>query len=83
MIIITIIIFIKCITALPSLFSQRLEVRAQVAQAFLSKFQLSTTEMSTLRSARDGPITEVTSCYHTKNCLSSHIKVQLITKAHK
>uniref|UniRef100_A0A673K6N2 Conserved oligomeric Golgi complex subunit 6 n=1 Tax=Sinocyclocheilus rhinocerous TaxID=307959 RepID=A0A673K6N2_9TELE len=37
---------------------QRLEVRAQVAQAFLSKFQLSATEMATLRSARDGPITE-------------------------
>uniref|UniRef100_A0A673KCC6 Conserved oligomeric Golgi complex subunit 6 n=1 Tax=Sinocyclocheilus rhinocerous TaxID=307959 RepID=A0A673KCC6_9TELE len=38
--------------------NQRLEVRAQVAQAFLSKFQLSATEMATLRSARDGPITE-------------------------
>ncbi|RXN04111.1 conserved oligomeric Golgi complex subunit 6 [Labeo rohita] len=38
--------------------NHRLEIRAQVAQAFLSKFQLSTTEMATLRSARDGPITE-------------------------
>uniref|UniRef100_A0A8C1TBB6 Conserved oligomeric Golgi complex subunit 6 n=1 Tax=Cyprinus carpio TaxID=7962 RepID=A0A8C1TBB6_CYPCA len=38
--------------------NQRLEVRAQVAQAFLTKFQLSATEMATLRSARDGPITE-------------------------
>ncbi|XP_016318694.1 conserved oligomeric Golgi complex subunit 6-like isoform X2 [Sinocyclocheilus anshuiensis] len=38
--------------------NQRLEVRAQVAQAFLSKFQLSATEMATLRSTRDGPITE-------------------------
>ncbi|KAB5550474.1 hypothetical protein PHYPO_G00054150 [Pangasianodon hypophthalmus] len=35
-----------------------LEVRAQVAQAFLSKFQLSSEEMATLRYARDGPITE-------------------------
>ncbi|XP_048016175.1 LOW QUALITY PROTEIN: conserved oligomeric Golgi complex subunit 6 [Megalobrama amblycephala] len=38
--------------------NHRLEVRAQVAQAFLSKFQLSAAEMATLRSARDGPITE-------------------------
>ncbi|XP_051719865.1 conserved oligomeric Golgi complex subunit 6 [Ctenopharyngodon idella] len=38
--------------------NHRLEVRAQVAQAFLSKFQLSVAEMATLRSARDGPITE-------------------------
>ncbi|KAK2881436.1 hypothetical protein Q8A67_018704 [Cirrhinus molitorella] len=38
--------------------NHRLEVRAQVAQAFLSKFQLSASEMATLRSARDGPITE-------------------------
>uniref|UniRef100_A0A8C1NZU1 Component of oligomeric golgi complex 6 n=1 Tax=Cyprinus carpio TaxID=7962 RepID=A0A8C1NZU1_CYPCA len=44
--------------ALPSIFSHRLEVRAQVAQAFLSKFQLSATEMATLLSQRDGPITE-------------------------
>uniref|UniRef100_A0A8C1NTV7 Component of oligomeric golgi complex 6 n=2 Tax=Cyprinus carpio TaxID=7962 RepID=A0A8C1NTV7_CYPCA len=41
-----------------SLFYHRLEVRAQVAQAFLSKFQLSATEMATLLSQRDGPITE-------------------------
>uniref|UniRef100_A0A8C1B9A5 Component of oligomeric golgi complex 6 n=1 Tax=Cyprinus carpio carpio TaxID=630221 RepID=A0A8C1B9A5_CYPCA len=34
------------------------DVRAQVAQAFLSKFQLSATEMATLLSQRDGPITE-------------------------
>lgn len=40
-------------------FSQRLEVRAQVAQAFLTKFQLSNEEMATLRGSRDGPITEV------------------------
>uniref|UniRef100_A0A8C2JXI4 Component of oligomeric golgi complex 6 n=1 Tax=Cyprinus carpio TaxID=7962 RepID=A0A8C2JXI4_CYPCA len=31
---------------------------SQVAQAFLSKFQLSATEMATLLSQRDGPITE-------------------------
>lgn len=34
-------------------------MRAQVAQAFLSKFQLSSEEMAALRYARDGPITEV------------------------
>lgn len=39
--------------------SHRLEVRAQVAQAFLAKFQLSNEEMATLRGARDAPITEV------------------------
>ncbi|KAM4567234.1 conserved oligomeric Golgi complex subunit 6 [Odontesthes bonariensis] len=38
--------------------NQRLEVRAQVAQAFLAKFQLSNEEMATLRVARDAPITE-------------------------
>uniref|UniRef100_A0AAR2JXZ7 Conserved oligomeric Golgi complex subunit 6 n=1 Tax=Pygocentrus nattereri TaxID=42514 RepID=A0AAR2JXZ7_PYGNA len=38
--------------------NHRLEVRAQVAQAFLSKFQLSSEEMAILRGARDGPITE-------------------------
>lgn len=39
--------------------SHRLEVRAQVAQAFLGKFQLSNEEMATLRGARDATITEV------------------------
>lgn len=39
--------------------SHRLEVRAQVVQAFLAKFQLSHEEMATLRGARDSPITEV------------------------
>lgn len=39
--------------------SHRLEVRAQVVQAFLAKFQLSHEEMTTLRGARDAPITEV------------------------
>uniref|UniRef100_A0A3B4UGI7 Conserved oligomeric Golgi complex subunit 6 n=1 Tax=Seriola dumerili TaxID=41447 RepID=A0A3B4UGI7_SERDU len=38
--------------------NHRLEVRAQVAQAFLAKFQLSHEEMVTLRGARDAPITE-------------------------
>ncbi|CAL9683822.1 unnamed protein product [Knipowitschia caucasica] len=38
--------------------NHRLEVRAQVAQAFLTKFQLSSEEMSVLRAARDTPITE-------------------------
>ncbi|KAB1267730.1 Conserved oligomeric Golgi complex subunit 6 [Camelus dromedarius] len=39
--------------------SQRLEIRAQVADAFLSKFQLTADEMSLLRGTREGPITEV------------------------
>ncbi|XP_046892347.1 conserved oligomeric Golgi complex subunit 6 [Hypomesus transpacificus] len=38
--------------------NHRLEVRAQVAQAFLSKFQLSAEEMFILRGARDAPVTE-------------------------
>uniref|UniRef100_A0A8C4IF30 Conserved oligomeric Golgi complex subunit 6 n=1 Tax=Dicentrarchus labrax TaxID=13489 RepID=A0A8C4IF30_DICLA len=38
--------------------NHRLEVRAQVAQAFLAKFQLSNEEMATLRGARDAAITE-------------------------
>ncbi|XP_004711326.1 conserved oligomeric Golgi complex subunit 6 [Echinops telfairi] len=38
--------------------SQRLEIRAQVADAFLSKFQLTADEMSLLRGTREGPITE-------------------------
>ncbi|KAG3293145.1 component of oligomeric golgi complex 6 [Ictidomys tridecemlineatus] len=37
---------------------QRLEIRAQVADAFLSKFQLTSDEMSLLRGPREGPITE-------------------------
>jgi len=41
--------------------SHRLELRAQVAQAFLAKFQLSNEETATLRVARDAPITEVIS----------------------
>ncbi|XP_053729279.1 conserved oligomeric Golgi complex subunit 6 [Synchiropus splendidus] len=38
--------------------NHRLEVRAQVAQAFLGKFQLSNEEKAALRTARDGPVTE-------------------------
>ncbi|GAB5566300.1 conserved oligomeric Golgi complex subunit 6 isoform X1 [Prionailurus iriomotensis] len=38
--------------------SQRLEIRAQVADAFLSKFQLTSDEMGLLRGTREGPITE-------------------------
>ncbi|TNN75132.1 Conserved oligomeric Golgi complex subunit 6 [Liparis tanakae] len=38
--------------------SHRLELRAQIAQAFLAKFQLSNEETATLRGARDAPITE-------------------------
>uniref|UniRef100_A0A2K6Q289 Conserved oligomeric Golgi complex subunit 6 n=1 Tax=Rhinopithecus roxellana TaxID=61622 RepID=A0A2K6Q289_RHIRO len=38
--------------------SQKLEIRAQVADAFLSKFQLTPDEMSLLRGTREGPITE-------------------------
>uniref|UniRef100_A0A8C5LEC0 Conserved oligomeric Golgi complex subunit 6 n=1 Tax=Jaculus jaculus TaxID=51337 RepID=A0A8C5LEC0_JACJA len=38
--------------------SQRLETRAQVADAFLSKFQLTSDEMSLLRGTGEGPITE-------------------------
>uniref|UniRef100_A0A8C5AMM9 Conserved oligomeric Golgi complex subunit 6 n=1 Tax=Gadus morhua TaxID=8049 RepID=A0A8C5AMM9_GADMO len=41
-----------------ALKDHRLEVRAQVAQAFLTKFQLSGQEMAALRGARDSPITE-------------------------
>lgn len=40
-------------------YSQRLEIRAQVADAFLSKFQLNSDEMSLLRGIREGPVTEV------------------------
>uniref|UniRef100_A0A672MMG2 Conserved oligomeric Golgi complex subunit 6 n=1 Tax=Sinocyclocheilus grahami TaxID=75366 RepID=A0A672MMG2_SINGR len=60
--------------------NHQLEVRAQVAQAFLSKFQLSTTEMATLCSARDGPITEdfFRALNHVKN-IHEDVKVLLRT----
>ncbi|XP_029458622.1 conserved oligomeric Golgi complex subunit 6 [Rhinatrema bivittatum] len=38
--------------------NQRLEIRAQVANAFLSKFQLTPDEMNVLRGTREGPVTE-------------------------
>ncbi|XP_051782301.1 conserved oligomeric Golgi complex subunit 6 isoform X1 [Erpetoichthys calabaricus] len=38
--------------------NHQLEIRAQVANAFLAKFQLTSEEMSALHAARDGPITE-------------------------
>ncbi|KAG1932893.1 conserved oligomeric Golgi complex subunit 6 [Pimephales promelas] len=60
--------------------NHQLEVRAQVAQAFLLKFQLSTAEMATLRSARDGPITEdfFRALNHVKN-IHEDVKVLLRT----
>lgn len=45
-----------------SCYSQRLEIRAQVVDAFLAKFQLTSDEMSLLRGTRGGPVTEVHSC---------------------
>ncbi|KAM4700591.1 conserved oligomeric Golgi complex subunit 6 [Discoglossus pictus] len=38
--------------------NQRLEIRAQVADAFLAKFQLTSDEINILRGCRDGPLTE-------------------------
>ncbi|XP_068121136.1 conserved oligomeric Golgi complex subunit 6 [Hyperolius riggenbachi] len=38
--------------------NQRLEIRAQVANAFLEKFQLTSDEMSILRGTHEGPLTE-------------------------
>uniref|UniRef100_A0A8C5LTK3 Conserved oligomeric Golgi complex subunit 6 n=1 Tax=Leptobrachium leishanense TaxID=445787 RepID=A0A8C5LTK3_9ANUR len=38
--------------------NQRLEIRAQVANAFLDKFQLTSEEMNILRGNREGPLTE-------------------------
>ncbi|XP_006628258.1 conserved oligomeric Golgi complex subunit 6 [Lepisosteus oculatus] len=38
--------------------NHRLEIRAQVAQAFLAKFQLTAEEMNVLRGSRDTPVTE-------------------------
>ncbi|XP_021051298.1 conserved oligomeric Golgi complex subunit 6 [Mus pahari] len=38
--------------------NQRLETRAQVVDAFLSKFQLTSDEMGLLRGTRGGPVTE-------------------------
>lgn len=49
-------------------YSQRLEIRAQVADAFLSKFQLTSDEMSLLRGTRGGPVTEVHVCQGHLEC---------------
>ncbi|XP_028577952.2 conserved oligomeric Golgi complex subunit 6 [Podarcis muralis] len=38
--------------------NQRLELKAQIADAFIAEFQLSPEEMNVLRSTRDGPVTE-------------------------
>uniref|UniRef100_A0ABM5GLU8 Conserved oligomeric Golgi complex subunit 6 n=2 Tax=Pogona vitticeps TaxID=103695 RepID=A0ABM5GLU8_9SAUR len=38
--------------------NQRLELKAQIADAFIAEFQLSPEQMNVLRSARDGPVTE-------------------------
>ncbi|KAK9411176.1 Conserved oligomeric Golgi complex subunit 6 [Crotalus adamanteus] len=38
--------------------SQRLELKAQIADAFIAEFQLSPEEMNVLRSTRDRPVTE-------------------------
>ncbi|XP_003215339.3 conserved oligomeric Golgi complex subunit 6 [Anolis carolinensis] len=38
--------------------NQRLELKAQIADAFITEFQLSSEEMNILRGARDGPVTE-------------------------
>uniref|UniRef100_I3MXK9 Conserved oligomeric Golgi complex subunit 6 n=1 Tax=Ictidomys tridecemlineatus TaxID=43179 RepID=I3MXK9_ICTTR len=48
----------SCCQDMTSRLQQRLEIRAQVADAFLSKFQLTSDEMSLLRGPREGPITE-------------------------
>ncbi|XP_016356691.1 conserved oligomeric Golgi complex subunit 6-like [Sinocyclocheilus anshuiensis] len=62
--------------------NHQLEVRAQVAQAFLSKFQLSTTEMATLRSARDGPITE--EFFRALNCVKNiHEDVKVLLRTNQ
>lgn len=62
------LIFIACFYYY---YSQRLEIRAQVADAFLSKFQLTSDEMSVLRGTREGPITEVCCfCYNHWKCSS-------------
>uniref|UniRef100_A0A2K6TVE9 Conserved oligomeric Golgi complex subunit 6 n=1 Tax=Saimiri boliviensis boliviensis TaxID=39432 RepID=A0A2K6TVE9_SAIBB len=48
------LIFVVCFEN----YSQKLEIRAQVADAFLSKFQLTSDEMILLRGTREGPVTE-------------------------
>uniref|UniRef100_G3PDU9 Conserved oligomeric Golgi complex subunit 6 n=1 Tax=Gasterosteus aculeatus aculeatus TaxID=481459 RepID=G3PDU9_GASAC len=58
-------------------FIHRLELRAQVAQAFLAKFQLSNEEMATLRGSRDAPITEVISSSLRTNQQTAGIMEQM------
>uniref|UniRef100_A0AAQ4NWV5 Conserved oligomeric Golgi complex subunit 6 n=1 Tax=Gasterosteus aculeatus aculeatus TaxID=481459 RepID=A0AAQ4NWV5_GASAC len=57
--------------------NHRLELRAQVAQAFLAKFQLSNEEMATLRGSRDAPITEVISSSLRTNQQTAGIMEQM------
>lgn len=54
--------------------SQRLEIRAQVADAFLSKFQLTSDEMNLLRGTREGPITEVL-CFLLKSLKAQQLQM--------
>uniref|UniRef100_A0AAQ4RL75 Conserved oligomeric Golgi complex subunit 6 n=1 Tax=Gasterosteus aculeatus aculeatus TaxID=481459 RepID=A0AAQ4RL75_GASAC len=56
---------------------EKLELRAQVAQAFLAKFQLSNEEMATLRGSRDAPITEVISSSLRTNQQTAGIMEQM------
>ncbi|NWT39503.1 COG6 protein, partial [Chroicocephalus maculipennis] len=54
--------------------NQRLEMKAQVADAFIAKFQLTPDEMNLLRGTKDEPITEVA---HGRTGLSSEDKKTL------
>ncbi|XP_077467080.1 conserved oligomeric Golgi complex subunit 6 isoform X1 [Stigmatopora argus] len=61
--------------------NHRLEVRAQVAQAFLAKFQLTKDETSTLRGAGDGAVTEnFFKALHRVKQIHEDVKVLLRTK---
>ncbi|KAK1786393.1 hypothetical protein P4O66_018089 [Electrophorus voltai] len=62
--------------------SHRLEVRTQVAQAFLSKFQLSSEELSILRCSRDGPINE--DCFKALNRVKNiHEDVKVLLRTNQ
>uniref|UniRef100_A0A671MEX8 Conserved oligomeric Golgi complex subunit 6 n=1 Tax=Sinocyclocheilus anshuiensis TaxID=1608454 RepID=A0A671MEX8_9TELE len=77
-----VIIYVCIYLADKCIYIHQLEVRAQVAQAFLSKFQLSTTEMATLRSARDGPITE--EFFRALNCVKNiHEDVKVLLRTNQ
>jgi len=43
-----------CISDVTTVFSQKLELRAEVADVFLAKFQLRPEEVQILRGTRDG-----------------------------